>query len=190
MIRTVNVKDYAMILIITILPLSFYIVKLIPEHILDMNLFGYDFELTNILWYLIIKIYLITLLSLWYFTCKNWWRLAILIPLIIELFKLLSFLNFSNQKFDETDFLTSLPITIPILIVILIISKRLKTYINAIRIYNKINLEIEQVFQELNNISPYSNILNEFHTLRRTKNIISREDYLVRLMKIRKKLIE
>ncbi len=187
--KRIKLNDYLILLIITILPFSFYIEKFIPDNLLEMDLFGFEFQLTNVVWYLALKIYLIVILSIWYFTCRNWWKIAILVPLTIEFLKLIRFFNNNNEKFDENDFLTSLPITIPILFILFFISFRLRKILIADKIRNDMSSEIEQVFKELLVDSIIIEESREFLELKRNKASYNKKEYLIKLKNLRNKLI-
>ena len=189
-LQNLRIDQFFIIILIIALPLIFYLKHLIPDEILGTELFGYEFELSNVLWYLTLKIYVIVLLSIWYFTCKNWWKIAILIPLTIEIFKLFSFFNFRNDTFDEKDFLTSLPITLPIIIILILISIKLKRFLFVNKIRNEISLEIENVFQQLQNKTDPSLDKKQFMELKRNKSRYNKKDYLIKLIELRNKIID
>lgn len=185
-----NIKKVFTISIIVILPFLFYLMKLIPKEVLSVEVYGYEFVMSNVLWYLILKFNLIALLTIWYKTCKNWWKMAILIPITIEVFKLISFFNFNRAKFDENDFLTSLPITFPLLIILWLIAKKLKSYLLTEKLRNDLNFEIEEVFSELQKNLNQSKQIDEFVELKDNKNKFSKKEYLLKLIELRNKIID
>ena len=67
----------------------------------------------------------VLLLGIWFLTARNWWKYAILIPLTMFLFQLFGVLNVELEYIDEYDFWYSLPIILPILLFLILISFRL-----------------------------------------------------------------
>ena len=82
-------KDVAIFLAIVFIPILFYTYRLIPADLESFNLgffvvdnLGHESMIIGI-WVLYTKLLISSFLLLWYFTCKHWWKNAILIPLII-----------------------------------------------------------------------------------------------------------
>ncbi|WP_272864001.1 hypothetical protein [Aureisphaera galaxeae] len=71
------------------------------------------------------KITFIIITGIWYFTSRNWWRFAILVPFTMFLFQLVDVLNRSTKYIDEFDFWYSLPVVLPIIFLMIYISLRL-----------------------------------------------------------------
>jgi hypothetical protein len=68
------------------------------------------------------KVTFIMLTTIWFLTSNNWWKYAILVPLVMFLFQFLGVLNFELEYIDEFDFWYSLPIILPILFFLIYIS--------------------------------------------------------------------
>ena len=71
------------------------------------------------------KLTFIMLTTIWFLTSKNWWKYAILVPLVMFLFQFIGVLNYELQYIDEFDFWYSLPIIAPILIFLIFVSYRI-----------------------------------------------------------------
>tara|TARA_B100000949_G_C14120029_1_gene382152 strand:- start:76 stop:522 length:447 start_codon:yes stop_codon:yes gene_type:complete len=71
---------------------------------------------------LVTKLTFVLLTGIWFLTSRNWWRYAILIPFTMFLFQLSGVVNFKISYIDEFDFWYSLPIILPILILLVYIS--------------------------------------------------------------------
>ncbi|MAN59451.1 MAG: hypothetical protein CMC08_06405 [Flavobacteriaceae bacterium] len=71
---------------------------------------------------LVTKITFILLTGIWFLTAQSWWKYAILVPLTMFLFQLAGVLNYKFEYIDEFDFWYSLPIILPILILLMYIS--------------------------------------------------------------------
>ena len=88
------------------------------------------------------------------------WRFVILIPFVIEIYKLIGLFDTSTTVIDETNYISSLPVTLPVIILVLFVLRR--DY--QIRIQNKILLDLDS---EINLIRmlvfpPYIKILLPF----------------------------
>ena len=188
--RKLDFTDSVVILLILLLPLLFYVPLLFSTNYLTSDVRGFKFDLQTVLWILTIKIYLMFFLFLWYFTCKHWWKLAILIPIVIELFKLLTFFNENIHSFDEVDFITSIPVTFPLLLIILFLTKKVMNYSSARQINEKLNYEIDVVFQSLSRDSNQKDIklMDEYHDLKHKKSEYNKADYLEKLIALRNKM--
>lgn len=71
------------------------------------------------------KITFVLLTAIWFVTSRNWWKYAILVPLTMFLFQLSGVVNHQIQFIDEFDFFYSIPVIIPILLLLIFISYRI-----------------------------------------------------------------
>ncbi|WP_298899302.1 hypothetical protein [uncultured Psychroserpens sp.] len=186
--RKIEFADGLIILLIILLPLLFYFPMLFSEEQLTKTVEGYEFDLDLVLWFLAVKLFIIIMLILWYFTCRHWWRIVVLIPLTIELFKLISFLNAKTEVFDEIDFITSAPITIPILALIIFLSRKVSYYSSAKQINESLNTEIDEIFGKIyvDSIRDELQLMKKFHDLKKRKDDYKKNEYLEKLLNIRK----
>jgi len=72
------------------------------------------------------------LLIIWFLTNKHWWVHAIIIPISMYLFQLISIINDSEQYIDEVEFIYSVPITVIIMVILYFIRSKMSIYITAI----------------------------------------------------------
>jgi len=110
-------------------PFLFYIYTFAPEAREWNTIFGTigsgEFQTVQALLHaLFTKFTFILLTGIWFFTSKNWWKYAILVPFTMFLYQFISVLNFQLTSYDEFDFWYSLPILLPILAFIIYISVR------------------------------------------------------------------
>lgn len=136
------------------------------------------------IWIILLKVILIVYLLIWFFHSLNWWRYAILVPLTIELIKLSSFFLIDVDYYDEIDYLYSLPITLPIIIIFMIICHRT----NKSFFYYEIDNEVNEIFFELSGNFNYEEVHNEYKTLKKTKKSSNDEAYLQQLFEIKNKI--
>ena len=109
-------------------PFLFYFYKLAPKEVKEWNtVFGTVTSggFGNVQVYLhafATKSTFVFLTGVWFLTSKNWWKYAILIPFTMFLFQLSGVINYKEGYIDEFDFWYSLPIILPILILLIYIS--------------------------------------------------------------------
>lgn len=194
-LKELKTKDVVIALLIMALPFLFFTYELTPmTQSWETSLFTINagaFE-EVLIWFYFFNIKLLIILSLiiWYFTCKHWWKNAILVPLIIELFKLRTFLNPSMRFIDEIEFFQSLPMTIPIIGIIVFVSKKTAFSSKYIDLSNELNQEIENILKEINRVdgSNHVKIKLEFENLKKNKKNISLEVYNNELHRLRERL--
>jgi len=110
-------------------PFIFYIYSFAPQEKEWHTFFGTidagEFQtVQNFLHTLFTKFTFILLTAIWFFTSKNWWKYAILVPFTMFMYQLLGVINFRLKSYDEFDFWYSLPIILPILAFVIYISIR------------------------------------------------------------------
>ncbi|WP_246277491.1 hypothetical protein [Winogradskyella ursingii] len=79
------------------------------------------------------------LLTIWFFTCKQWWYHAILVPIIMYVFQIVTTFNAEAQRIDEGQIVVLLPI-----LVIIVPS----IYLIRAKMFNKIN-DSDKTLEEL-----------------------------------------
>ncbi|MDX1462805.1 MAG: hypothetical protein R3359_07095 [Marinirhabdus sp.] len=87
---------------------------------------------------LVTKLTFVILTAIWFLTSRNWWKFAILIPLTMFLFQLSGVINYKISYIDEFDFWYSLPVILPVILLLVFISYRI----------SKRNAIAEQLHQE------------------------------------------
>ncbi|WP_299767052.1 hypothetical protein [uncultured Dokdonia sp.] len=136
--------------LLAITPFLFYLYKYAPtdSKIWQTTLFNINSgEFTHAQGFvhaLFTKITFVIITSLWFITSKDWWRWAILIPLIMFLFQLLGVINYQVSYIDEFDFWYSIPIIIPIIIFLIWISRELNKIIGDLDLKDEIEEELEK----------------------------------------------
>lgn len=191
--NNIYIKDIIIAIIIAVLPFLFFIYKLAPEtQVWDLGLFeiktsGFN-NVSIFVWQLNSKLLVFISLSIWFITCKNWWRLVILVPLIIELFKISSLLKSEFKPIDQFEFLHALPLVIPITILIYILSKKLNYYSNSLILNQELNMEIESLFESISSNNRLKMFRNELNNLKMRKGKHTDESYLNELIELRNKI--
>ena len=186
-------KDVVIITSIFLLPFVTYFYKIIPKDIEVWETvyftFGHGgfYDVQHFFWQLSIKIVTVLILILWLFSCRHWWRHAILVPLIIEISKFINLLRVDVLVFDEMNFIYSLPIIIPIIILLILLSNRVNYFSMSYDINKEIMDEIDDVFFKIHednneNINSLKlrlkNIINE-------KSMLGNKEYLQKLIELK-----
>lgn len=129
---------------IAMTPFLFYLYENVPEEkIWKTFLFTYEsnfYEDASIgIWILMMKIIPLSLMIVWFFTCKHWWYHAILVPIAMFIFQTVSALNDENQFMDELHIVYLLPVMAIVIPSI---------YLIRAKMFNKIN-DADKTMQEL-----------------------------------------
>lgn len=104
------------------------------------------------MWVFLGKFMWFYLALIWYFTNKNWWKHAVLVPIGMSLYQIIILLNddikFKDEGFDKW-------ILIPIIIIIcaflMYLRKRISFYADALDLKDEVEEYIEKAKLELKN---------------------------------------
>lgn len=106
-------------LLIAITPYLFYSYEYFPNGpIFKTWLFTYESKyqesVSLAMWIYLGKLIPLSLLVLWFFTCKHWWYHIILIPMAMYVFQLVSLFVEDTAYFDEVEIYWMIPIMLTI----------------------------------------------------------------------------
>lgn len=151
-----KIKDYLIsLLIISVTLLYFYVTYIVPKDLKTINVFGFEIgsfgfhRVYELIHFSKMKLLIIIFAIVWYITCKHWWRSAILVIIFIELLKLFSVFNTELEVFDEIEYYLSLPITIPIILILILISNKLNKSNVLMEIRLNLDREIDKEIYKL-----------------------------------------
>ncbi|NNF76007.1 MAG: hypothetical protein HKN00_12525 [Flavobacteriaceae bacterium] len=190
-------KDLNIITVLLITPFIIYFYKLFPEtnvvHITNWVFeINVSLDLRFLAWVFLTKLSTLILLLTWYYTTSRWWRLAILVPIIIEIFKILNLLNMNIDFIDDKEYVNSLPLTFPIILALIYLA----TQVNYYTLYRKLLLKMESDYHNVmtkivkKNEIEIINIRNCLSKLKEEKKNISDDKYLEKLIKLREDLLK
>jgi magnesium-transporting ATPase (P-type) len=91
------------------------------------------------------KITFVLITSIWFFTAKQWWRYAILVPVTMFLFQLTGVINHKIEYIDNYDFWYSIPVVLPIVIFMILVSLKINKQSKLLDIRETIQNEIEAI---------------------------------------------
>ena len=118
------------------IPYAFYIYNYFPDTKTYETIFG-TFEsnwyesVRYSVWAILNKLIPLSLLLIWFTTCKHWWYYSIAIPISVYIFQLISVVNDDTNFSDEMEFIYSLPFTILILTILFFIRSKISLFLKA-----------------------------------------------------------
>ncbi|WP_298757717.1 hypothetical protein [uncultured Psychroserpens sp.] len=191
--RFKNFKLKELLIIVLILGVTF-------GYYLDSFVFDLDdgeeldfYSIEGIFHYSKMKILIIAFCLIWYFTSKNWWRYSILVIIAIELMKLFSTFNPNQSNVDDFEYFITLPITLPIILIMIFISHKINQYNLAKQVRSEIDKEINEAFFTMNKgkKQELDNLQKKFIELK-SENFSEEEsiEYLKNLIKLRDEFYE
>jgi len=125
-------------IVIVFTPYLLYIHQNIPIDLLNYETIfgtirgGYYQAVITYVYMFFSKFVPLLLLLIWFITCKHCWVHAILIPLSVYLFQLISVINDGNELLDEVTFIYTVPITTIIIVILYFIRNKMSVYIQAV----------------------------------------------------------
>lgn len=185
-------KDLLILFSIILLPFAFFIYNIAPEEmrVWKTNWFeidsGFYKGVDYYFWMLSVKFLTLFILSLWFVTCVHRWRTIILVPVCFEIYKICVNLNAVDYGFKhDFYFPKSLLISIPFSLVLFFISKQLGYYksFKTLGINNEITNKMNKI-SKLDS-SVYKNIKKELLKLNKEKELMTKRDYLIKLITLR-----
>ncbi|WP_457610153.1 hypothetical protein [Lutibacter sp.] len=93
---------------------------------------GYYTKAQMYVYFFFSKFVPLLLFTIWFLTNKHWWVHALIIPISVYLFQLISVINDSEKYVDEVDFIYTVPIAAIILVILYFIRSKLAIYIGAV----------------------------------------------------------
>ena len=83
------------------------------------------------MYYIFAKLIPLSLLLIWFTTCKHWWYHSIAIPISIYIFQLISVINDDVEFNDEYEFIYSVPISLIIIMILYFIRSKISIFLKA-----------------------------------------------------------
>ncbi len=143
------------------IPYAFYLYNSFPDvKVYKTSFFTFEsnyYESVRYFIYtLLSKLIPLSLLLIWFTTCKHWWYYSIAIPISVYIFQVISVMNDDMEFNDEIEFIYSLPFTIVIMGILFFIRSRISTYLKAVdlkkQVDEKMNEAIKKREEKLKNL--------------------------------------
>ncbi|WP_299228285.1 hypothetical protein [uncultured Psychroserpens sp.] len=193
--RKTRVKDIIIPTLILLVTFGYFLDLFIPDNLVEVDLyffkigsFGFPF-FRNLIYFCKMKLLILMFSILWFITCRYWWKNAILVIIIIELFKLSSIFNTNIENLYVLDFIHSLPFTLPVIILLLFISNKFNYYSSSYKMSSLLDKEIDNVFFDLYSEKDLelSQLEKEILKIKKIKKVVGNKAYIDRLVTIRNK---
>ena len=147
--------DLLICLVLMAMPFAYYTFKLIPKGVQEYALFGIvlgtkGFADVNVyVWYVSLKICILIPLCIWFVTSNQWWRYAILSPIILFAYQLWGAYQNETLEVDNYEYIKALPVILLLVVVLLVISKGIKYQAKTADIYETLTVEIDQLSSQM-----------------------------------------
>ena len=133
------------------IPYAFYIYNYVPDvEIYETRWFTFESNYYDSVrysvWAFLSKLIPTFLLLIWFTTCKHWWYYSIAIPISVYIFQLISVLNDDLIFSDEFEFIYSLPITIIIIAILLLVRSKIGVFLKAKDIKKQMDEQMNKPF--------------------------------------------
>jgi len=187
-------RDFIIYTIILVSPFTFFLYTISPENSLEWETFLFkigskdaEYQVDEILWILSYRFYALLMFSIWYLTCRHNWRFAILVPMLLEMNKLIGIFYDINNNFLSYNFLKSLVFSIPLILIITLLSFKLKYSTFSKSLNQKLDEEIESIMKNVSKLRnrEFKELKKSLLQLRKQKANYSKKEYLVSLIKLR-----
>jgi len=125
------------VILIATIPFLFYINDIFPDGaIWENSFFTYQskyYESVNVfIWVVLGKFIPLLLFIIWFFSCKHWWYLVILIPISLYSFQLIFIILEDSEQIDSSHFYYLIPVVIIILSIVYTIRTKVFDKIHGI----------------------------------------------------------
>jgi hypothetical protein len=136
-----------------LIPYAFYLYNYFPdEKIYETRFFTLESisygSVRTFIWLLLSKAVPLSLLLIWFTTCKHWWYYSIAVPISVYVFQLISLIREDGGNVDEYEFIYSLPFTIIILGILFFIRSRISTYLKAVDLKKQVDDKMNEAIKK------------------------------------------
>ena len=135
--RSLILGSFIILLIIST-PYFLYLYRAIPYELENYESFfgtingGYYEKAQSYVYTFFGKFVPFLLLIIWFITNKHWWVHALIIPITVYLFQLISVINDGELYYDEVEFIYTVPIAVIIIVILYFLRSTMSTYIQAL----------------------------------------------------------
>ncbi|UOY07756.1 hypothetical protein L0P88_04195 [Muricauda sp. SCSIO 64092] len=140
----------AVAIFLVAVPFLFYVYRIFP-HEESATILGITFEaggyvyMDHYAYYFLTKLLIMLCFIVWYYTCRHWWRQFILVPICMFAFQIMGIVNTKLDYIDEFDFWYSIPVVLPMVVILFFTSKKLTRYRKSLDIMEEIENEISSL---------------------------------------------
>ncbi len=144
-----------MAILLLILPLVYQFYKYLPNvesfEFAGLNISSFQFSsIDTFFWFLMQKVVPLFVLIIWFTSSKSWWRYSLLVP-ILFLFTQTIQLILAHRYMDEYEFFYALPLAMPLLIALVLLSKKINLYLVNHNLKKELQIEIDGLLKAVSN---------------------------------------
>ncbi|WP_378187602.1 hypothetical protein ACE939_04550 [Aquimarina sp. W85] len=137
-------------LILIATPFLFYIYRFAPaEDSWDLGFFtlynGGFGTVKTFVHALMTKLMFLVFTTIWFFTARHWWRFSILVPFGLFFFQTMGVINQNIEYSDNFNFWKVMPLLLPIVVIMIYISVKLKDQTQLLDLRDQVEKEIETI---------------------------------------------
>ena len=151
--RYMHKREIVIILALICIPLIYFSYKLVSAEQMNIEFFGISIGSHGFLnfrayaWFLLHKICIIIPMIIWFHTSKNWWRYAILSPVILYIYQVWE-ANQDVRYLDSYGNLKAFPAIFLVILLIVILSNIFKYRYGLLDMYEEIEDELERMIDK------------------------------------------
>ncbi len=177
--------------IFLLLPPLFFSYHLIPENMQDYNnewihigSHGYP-DIHTFVWFINLKLCVLIPLCIWFITSEDWWKYAMLSPIIVFTYQLWEAVQDTDLA-DEISFGKAIPWVLLLVGLLFYISNKIKDQSKILDIYEEISNEIEQLVMQLEGADNSNNkIKNHFVIIKNNISESKAREHLDQLIQLK-----
>jgi len=181
-------KDLIIMMVIIITPFLFFTYKFFPKSenyiFLNYTIYSGYYETIDVMvWSMFNCLLVIILFSLWFLTCRYWWRYLILGIILVEAIKFFQVI----KDVYKISYFYSLLIIVPLLTILLILSIKVNYYSHNKSTNQLLDEEISSLINKSSNFNKknYKKIKEKLYVLRKNKKELNKSEYLTELIKLK-----
>ncbi|WP_422080314.1 hypothetical protein [Ulvibacterium sp.] len=188
--------DFLIVALLVFIPFLLYSHIFIPENIEEYTILWFTIhshgfvDVNTFYWFVCLKLGILLPMVIWFLTAKDWWRYAILSPIVLVVYQ--SFEAFAPYKItDEISLFKALPLTIAIVCflgwIVHIVGHKTK----VLELYEGITQEIEDIIPKIgSHTEMFSEKEAEFKDLKENTQGMKEKQRIDLLMDLREELLK
>lgn len=188
--------DFLIVSLLVFTPFLLYSFNYIPEKIQEYKLLWFTLDshgfadAHTFYWFVCLKLGSLLPMVIWLFTSKNWWRYAILSPIVLIFYQLLE--GIAPQKItDEISFFKALPVIFAVVCFLGWIAHMVRRKTKILELYDTITHEIEDMLSKIgSNNEMFSEKEAAFKDLKENTQGIQEKKRIDLLMDLREELLK
>jgi hypothetical protein len=188
--------DFLIVALLIFTPFLLYSYRFIPENVQEYEVFWFMLhnhgfvDVHTFYWFVCLKLGIFLPMVMWYVTARDWWRYAILSPIVLVIYQ--SFEAFASYEItDEISFFKALPLTIAIVCFLGWIVHIIRHKTKVLELYEGITQEIEEMLSTISlHTEMFSEKEAEFKDLKENAQGIKEKQRIDLLKDLREELLK